>query len=97
MRSLLILLLAASPVLADFPEIYNSERDTTAQPMPPQEAAASFQMPEGFEVEVVFAEPDVQNPIAMNWDENGRLWVCETVDYPNELQTESAVGRDRIT
>ncbi|MCS7468735.1 ThuA domain-containing protein [Stieleria sp. ICT_E10.1] len=35
-------------------------------------------------------------PIAMNWDEDGRLWVCETVDYPNELKEESAVGRDRI-
>lgn len=35
-------------------------------------------------------------PIAMNWDENGRLWVCETVDYPNELQEQSGVGRDRI-
>ncbi|WP_372715480.1 PVC-type heme-binding CxxCH protein [Novipirellula sp.] len=35
-------------------------------------------------------------PIAMNWDENGRLWVCETVDYPNELQGKPAVGRDRI-
>ena len=28
-------------------------------------------------------------PIAMNWDERGRLWICETLDYPNEL------GRDR--
>ncbi|EMB17805.1 PVC-type heme-binding CxxCH protein [Rhodopirellula europaea] len=35
-------------------------------------------------------------PIAMNWDENGRLWVCETVDYPNELKEKPAVGRDRI-
>ena len=31
----------------------------------------------------------------MNWDEKGRLWVCETVDYPNELN-ESGSGRDRI-
>ena len=31
-------------------------------------------------------------PIAMSWDERGRLWICETVDYPNELGT----NRDRI-
>ncbi len=31
-------------------------------------------------------------PIAMNWDERGRLWICETVDYPNELGR----NRDRI-
>lgn len=35
-------------------------------------------------------------PIAMNWDERGRLWICETLDYPNELKTESGKGRDRI-
>ncbi len=35
-------------------------------------------------------------PIAMNWDERGRLWVCETVDYPNELQATPGPGRDRI-
>ncbi len=31
----------------------------------------------------------------MNWDERGRLWVCETVDYPNELMPPGE-GRDRI-
>ncbi len=34
-------------------------------------------------------------PIAMNWDDRGRLWICETIDYPNELQTPGQ-GRDRI-
>jgi uncharacterized protein len=34
-------------------------------------------------------------PIAMNWDERGRLWICETLDYPNELQPVGQ-GRDRI-
>ncbi len=35
-------------------------------------------------------------PIAMNWDERGRLWICETIDYPNELQSSPGQGRDRI-
>ena len=34
-------------------------------------------------------------PIAMAWDERGRLWVSVTVDYPNELQPEGE-GRDKI-
>jgi uncharacterized protein len=34
-------------------------------------------------------------PIAMNWDERGRLWICETIDYPNELKP-AGQGRDRI-
>jgi putative membrane-bound dehydrogenase-like protein len=32
----------------------------------------------------------------MNWDERGRLWIAETIDYPNEMQ-EPGQGRDRIT
>ena len=44
-------------------------------------------IPEGFHVELFAAEPDIGGkPICMTWDERGRLWVCETVDYPNELQ-----------
>ena len=34
-------------------------------------------------------------PLAMNWDHRGRLWLCETIDYPNELQPVGQ-GRDRI-
>ncbi|XZE46749.1 PVC-type heme-binding CxxCH protein [Pirellulaceae bacterium SH467] len=33
--------------------------------------------------------------LAMNWDHRGRLWLCETIDYPNELQPVGK-GRDRI-
>ena len=53
-------------------------------------------VPKGFHVEVFAAEPDIAGkPICMNWDERGRLWLCETVDYPNELQRGNE-GRDRI-
>lgn len=96
MRSLIVLLLLAAPVLADFPEIHNSERDKDAQPMPPKEAAASIEVPEGFAVEVVFAEPDVQNPIAMNWDAQGRLWVAENYTYDQPSMRFDRSLRDRV-
>ncbi|MFN3149569.1 PVC-type heme-binding CxxCH protein [Bremerella sp.] len=96
MRSLFILLLITAPVLADFPEIHNSERDKDAQPMPPKEAAASFDVPEGFKVEVVFAEPDVQNPISMNWDAYGRLWVAENYTYDQPSMRFDRSMRDRV-
>jgi len=96
MRSLIILLLLAAPVLADFPEIHNSERDKDAQPMPPKEAAASFDVPDGFHVEVVFAEPDVQNPIAMTWDALGRLWVAENYTYDQPSMKFDRSMRDRV-
>ena len=52
-------------------------------------------VPEGFEVQLFASEPDIARPIAMTWDERGRLWIAETVDYPNNLQPEGQ-GHDRI-
>ena len=65
-------------------------------PVSPEESQKHIVTPVGFKAELFVTEPDLQGkPIAMNWDERGRLWVCETVDYPNELQP-SGKGRDRI-
>src|SRR5439155_2273393 len=41
------------------------------------------------------SEPDIKKPICMAWDERGRLWVAETIDYPNDMQPEGQ-GRDQI-
>ena len=54
-----------------------------------------MQVPVDFELQLFAAEPDVVNPIYMNWDERGRLWVIETVDYPNEIKNDD-IGDDRI-
>src|SRR5213080_2761395 len=48
----------------------------------PEEAVKKFRVPEGFEVRLFAAEPDVVNPVAMTWDERGRLWVVELYEYP---------------
>jgi putative membrane-bound dehydrogenase-like protein len=66
------------------------------KPLPPTEAIKHYVTPENFHLELFVSEAELQGkPIAMNWDERGRLWVCETVDYPNELQP-AGQGRDRI-
>ena len=51
-------------------------------PLLPLEAQKKFVLPEGFEVRLFAAEPDVINPVAMTWDERGRLWVLELYEYP---------------
>jgi putative membrane-bound dehydrogenase-like protein len=61
----------------------------------PAQSMSLMQVPVGFELQLFAAEPDVVNPIYINWDERGRLWVIETVDYPNEIKSED-VGDDRI-
>lgn len=65
-------------------------------PLPPEVSQTRFSVPEGFRVELFASEPDLGGkPIAMAWDERGRLWICETYDYPNQLQSPGK-GRDRI-
>ncbi|HEX2100787.1 MAG TPA: ThuA domain-containing protein, partial [Candidatus Synoicihabitans sp.] len=60
---------------------------TKAQaPLTPADSAKLIQVPPGFEVSLFASEPDIVNPIYVAWDERGRAFVIETVDYPNNLQ-----------
>ena len=59
----------------------------------PQQAIAAMTLPTGFSAEVVACEPDLLNPIAMTFDERGRLWVTESFEYPRR---DAGPGRDRI-
>ena len=49
-----------------------------------------------FKVELFASDPDIINPIAMAWDERGRLWVVESVDYPNTFKETDGQANDRI-
>ncbi|MBU3820965.1 ThuA domain-containing protein [Flavobacteriaceae bacterium XHP0103] len=64
-------------------------------PLTPEESMSLMQVPVGFELKLFASEPMIFNPMYMNWDEKGRLWVIETVDYPNEVK-EDDLGDDRI-
>jgi putative membrane-bound dehydrogenase-like protein len=66
------------------------------EPLSPEESAKLIQVPVGFDLELFASEPDIINPIAMEWDEKGRLWVIETVDYPNTVREDKSEGDDRI-
>ncbi len=66
------------------------------KPLPAEESIKHYVTPEQFHLELFVSEPQIAGkPIAMNWDERGRLWLCETIDYPNELMPPEQ-GRDRI-
>jgi putative membrane-bound dehydrogenase-like protein len=51
-------------------------------PLSPSEAVASMKVPEGFQVSLFAAEPDVRQPIGFCIDDRGRLWVAEAYNYP---------------
>src|SRR6266498_1060905 len=50
-------------------------------PTEPDKALSTFRIKSGFRIELVAAEPLVVDPIAMSFDENGRLYVVEMRDY----------------
>ena len=62
-------------------------------PLSPTEALSKMQVPEGFHVELVASEPDLMNPVAMAFDDAGRIYVTESFEYPRH---EPGPGRDRI-
>jgi putative membrane-bound dehydrogenase-like protein len=65
-----------------------------ADGLQPAEAAAAMTVPAGFAVKLLAAEPDVRQPIAMCFDDRGRLWVAECYAYPTKVAP--AKARDRI-
>lgn len=71
-------------------------RTQTKPPGPalsPEAALKKMKVPDGFRVELVASEPDLVNPVAMAFDERGRIWVTESFEYPRH---EPGPGRDRI-
>jgi putative membrane-bound dehydrogenase-like protein len=67
--------------------------DPTPGPWPADRAAQGMQVPPGFKVTLVAAEPDVVQPISFCIDDRGRLFVAEALNYADWQST----GKDRIT
>lgn len=65
------------------------------KPFTPEESIKLAQVPPGFELSLFAADPDIVNPIFIAWDDRGRAFVVETIDYPNNLQAGN-IGNDRI-
>jgi len=51
-------------------------------PVEPPNAAKTFHMLDGFEMQLIAAEPLVTDPVAITYDADGRAYVCEMNDYP---------------
>ena len=78
----LVLLAALEISFAAGKQLTGQHAPATAPALSPAEAQKRFTVAAGFEVRLFAAEPDVVNPVAMTWDERGRLWVLELYEYP---------------
>ncbi len=72
-----------------------AENIRTTEPLPPDQEQKQFQLPPGFEIQLVAAEPDIAKPMNLAFDAQGRLWVTESREYPFAAAANQP-GRDRI-
>jgi putative heme-binding domain-containing protein len=70
--------LFAGLVFADKPDPNIAGTD----PRSPADEVKAFHLPPGFEIQLVAAEPDIHKPLNLAFDQHGRLWVTDTVEYP---------------
>jgi mono/diheme cytochrome c family protein/glucose/arabinose dehydrogenase len=58
----------------------------------PAEELKTIKVAKGFHVELVASEPLIGTPVAMSWDDQGRIYVCEMIGYMNDIE---AKGEDQ--
>ncbi len=54
-----------------------------AQGYPAEEAVSHMSVLDGFQVDLIAAEPQVRQPVAIDIDNQGRVWVLQYLQYPN--------------
>jgi putative membrane-bound dehydrogenase-like protein len=50
---------------------------------PPEEALKQMRVADGFAVKLIVSEPNIRQPVTMSFDERGRIWVVQYLQYPN--------------
>lgn len=76
----LVLLIACEPQVKTPVETENSPARS------PQEELETFIVEEGFKIQLVASEPMVQDPVALSFDEDGRLWVVEMRAFMTDIE-----------
>ena len=65
---------------SDFPTVFNTEA-AGQHPPTAAEMVKLIELPKGFNATLFAGDPDVQQPICMDFDDRGRLWVAENYTY----------------
>jgi len=62
-------------------------------PVEPAAALATWKVKPGFKLQLAAHEPQVRDPIAITFDENGRMFACEMIDYSERRDATPHLGR----
>ncbi len=77
-------------VLAQEPDLIAKTNAKT-----PAEEVKAFRLPKGLKAQLVAAEPDIHKPMNLAFDDQGRLWVTATLEYPYPAK-DPAKARDKV-
>src|SRR5260370_206989 len=92
---IVLLLAAVSPALAQKEYGFDSGKNPGQPYWKPEDSLKGRKVPDGWEIKLFAAEPDIINPISFTVDEKGRLWVVECYEYPKRTPN-GEKPRDRI-
>src|SRR5438445_6358174 len=67
----------------------------TTEPRTPEAERQGFNLPPGFEIQLVAAEPQIGKPMNLAFDVQGRLWITQSREYPFPAPT-NRPARDAI-
>jgi putative membrane-bound dehydrogenase-like protein len=79
-----------------------AEPELTAKDLPrlpavsPRDAPKTFRVKKGFHAELVASEPLIASPVALSFDERGRMYVAEMIDYSERREETPHLGRIRL-
>ena len=71
------------------------ENVSSLPPRTPADERKALHAPAGFEIQLVASEPDIHKPLNLAFDDRGRLWVTDTVEYPYPAASRNA-ARDTV-
>ena len=69
------------------------EQPSHQSPYSPQDALSTFQLPEGYAIQLVASEPLISDPVEVAFDEDGKMYVVQMDDYPSEDMDDYGQGK----
>ena len=91
-QTIVLLTLISVSASADENHPPRSGAVTEPNPKDASESLKTIHVPDGFEVQLVAAEPLVMDPVAIDWGPDGKLWVVEMADYPMGIDGKGKPG-----
>jgi putative heme-binding domain-containing protein len=86
--------IAAIALVANVSSAADNPHVASTPHLSPADERQKLTLPEGFDIHLVAAEPDIAKPLNMAFDHRGRIWVTDTVDYP--FPAEDGNGNDTV-